>query len=178
MTVPRGERRSNRRAHRSRLWWVRRFLPSWSCEFDSRHPLKATSLVKAAFAMPPSGFKRAHWARTPTWALTFRVIDRPSEPQLSSWSCELDSGHTHDGSIPRGCFERSRRLRRSHTLRFSGQIRATLPVLPALRLIGGIQGAVGEELVACYHEEFARSTFSEQLRALSSRCGPVRPTTL
>jgi hypothetical protein len=43
MTVPRGARRSNRRAHPRRLWWVRRFLPSWSCEFDSCHPLHGES---------------------------------------------------------------------------------------------------------------------------------------
>jgi hypothetical protein len=48
MTVPRGARRSNRRAHPSRLGQARRFLPSWSCEFDSRHPLqsKAPSQLK------------------------------------------------------------------------------------------------------------------------------------
>ena len=39
MTVPRGASRSNRRAHPSRLGWARGFLPSWPCEFDSRHPL-------------------------------------------------------------------------------------------------------------------------------------------
>jgi hypothetical protein len=39
MTVPRGATRSNRRAHPSRLRWARGFLPSWLCEFDSRHPL-------------------------------------------------------------------------------------------------------------------------------------------
>ena len=39
MTVPCGASRSNRRAHPSRLGWARGFLPSWSCEFDSRHPL-------------------------------------------------------------------------------------------------------------------------------------------
>src|SRR5215217_3314674 len=39
MTVPRGASRSNRRAHRSRPSWARGFLPSWPCEFDSRHPL-------------------------------------------------------------------------------------------------------------------------------------------
>jgi hypothetical protein len=45
-------------------------------------------------------FKRAHWARAITWALPFWAIDQPSEPQLSSWSCELDSGHTLHGSEP------------------------------------------------------------------------------
>ena len=84
MTVPRGASRSNRRAHSSRHGWARGFLPSWSCEFDSRHPLKATSLVRAAFAMPPCAFNGAHWARAITWAHSFWAIDRPSEPQLSS----------------------------------------------------------------------------------------------
>jgi hypothetical protein len=41
MTVPRGASRSNRRAHPSRLGWARGFLPSWPCEFDSRHPLQS-----------------------------------------------------------------------------------------------------------------------------------------
>jgi hypothetical protein len=39
MMVPRGASRSNRRANPSSLSWARGFLPSWSCEFDSRHPL-------------------------------------------------------------------------------------------------------------------------------------------
>ena len=39
ITVPRGASRSNRRAHPSRLGWARGILPSWPCEFDSRHPL-------------------------------------------------------------------------------------------------------------------------------------------
>jgi hypothetical protein len=43
-------------------------------------------------------------------------------------------------------------------------------------LIGASTGAVGEEVVAFYDEEFAGSTFSGQRRALSSRCGSVPPT--
>jgi hypothetical protein len=39
MMVPRGARRSDQKAHPGRLEQARRFLPSWSCEFDSRHPL-------------------------------------------------------------------------------------------------------------------------------------------
>jgi hypothetical protein len=54
--------------------------------------------------------QRAHWARATTWAISFWAIDRPSEPQRSSWSYELDSGHTLHGSIPGGCIERSRRF--------------------------------------------------------------------
>jgi hypothetical protein len=60
--------------------------------------------------MPPCAFKRAHWARAITWAISFWAIDRPFEAKLSSWSCELDSGHTLHGSIPGGCIERSRRF--------------------------------------------------------------------
>jgi hypothetical protein len=41
MTVPRGASRLKRRTHPSRLSWVRGFLPSWSCEFDFRHPLQS-----------------------------------------------------------------------------------------------------------------------------------------
>src|SRR5215203_6470665 len=51
-------------------------------------------------------------------------------------------------------------------------------LLAALRLIGASKAAVGEEVVAFYDEDFARSTFSGQRRALSSRCGSVRPTRL
>jgi hypothetical protein len=40
MMVPRGARRSDQKAHPSRLEQARRFLPSWPCEFDSRHPLQ------------------------------------------------------------------------------------------------------------------------------------------
>jgi hypothetical protein len=99
--------------------------------------------------------KRAHWA-----------VDRTSEPQLSSWSCELDSGHPLHGSIHGGCFERSRRFLGSHDLRFSVQIRATFARSP---LIGASKAGVGEEVVAFYDEEFARSTFSGQRRALNPR---------
>jgi hypothetical protein len=38
--VPRGARRSEQKAHPSRLEQACRFLRSWSCEFDSRHPLQ------------------------------------------------------------------------------------------------------------------------------------------
>jgi hypothetical protein len=71
--------------------------------------------------------------------------------------------------------ERPRRFLRSHVLRFRARYWL---LLPALRLIGASTGAVGEEVVAFYDEEFARSTFSGQRRALSSRCGSVRPTRL
>jgi hypothetical protein len=37
--VPRGARRSDQQAQLVSLMPVRGFLPSWSCEFDSRHPL-------------------------------------------------------------------------------------------------------------------------------------------
>ena len=40
MMVPRGARRSDQKAHPNRLEQARRFLPSWPCEFDSRHPLQ------------------------------------------------------------------------------------------------------------------------------------------
>jgi hypothetical protein len=49
MTVPRGASRSNRRAHPSRLRWARGFLPSWSCEFDSRHSLQIIAPSQRAF---------------------------------------------------------------------------------------------------------------------------------
>jgi hypothetical protein len=43
MTVPRGAGRSDQTGHSSRLEQARRFLPSWPCEFDSRHPLHSES---------------------------------------------------------------------------------------------------------------------------------------
>jgi len=50
--VPRGASRSNRRAHPSRLSWARGFLPSWPCEFDSRHPLHSRSPNQQGFRRP------------------------------------------------------------------------------------------------------------------------------
>src|SRR5829696_3134073 len=50
------------------------FLPSWSCEFDSRHPAPVKALVKGTFAMPPrflgdssprSGHYAGHWVAAP-----------------------------------------------------------------------------------------------------------------
>jgi hypothetical protein len=52
MTVPRGASRSNRRAHRSRLGWARGILPSWPCEFDSRHPLHIIAPSQHTFSVP------------------------------------------------------------------------------------------------------------------------------
>jgi hypothetical protein len=49
MTVPRGATRSNWRTHPSRLGWARGFLPSWSCEFDSRHPLNIITPSQSTF---------------------------------------------------------------------------------------------------------------------------------
>jgi hypothetical protein len=48
MMVPRGARRSDQKAHPSRLELARGFLPSWSCEFDSRHPLQWPNPLSAA----------------------------------------------------------------------------------------------------------------------------------
>jgi hypothetical protein len=53
MTVPRGTRRSEQKAHPSRLEQARRFLPSWSCEFDSRHPLHSISPNQGRFQPQP-----------------------------------------------------------------------------------------------------------------------------
>ena len=50
--VPRGARRSDQKAHPSRLEQARRFLPSWSCEFDSRHPLQNIAPSQLTFAVP------------------------------------------------------------------------------------------------------------------------------
>jgi hypothetical protein len=53
MTEPRGATRSIRQARPSRLRRARRFLPSWSCEFDSRHSLQSPSLlINAGFNVP------------------------------------------------------------------------------------------------------------------------------
>jgi hypothetical protein len=53
MMVPGGARRSDLKAHPSRLEQVRRFLPSWSCEFDSRHPLHSTIPSHHALSTAP-----------------------------------------------------------------------------------------------------------------------------
>ena len=92
-----------------------------------------------------------HWAPAITWALSFWAIDRPSEPQLPSWSCELDSGHKLHSSIPGGCLERSRRFLRSHVLDFAPDA-----TFADLRLIGASKAAVGDEVVAFYDEEFCK----------------------
>ena len=82
MMVPRGARRSDQQAHPSRLGEARRFLPSWPCEFDSRHPLHREShsqgpLRSAAVLLrdssPRSGHYAGHWLRRHQLAL---------EPQL------------------------------------------------------------------------------------------------
>jgi hypothetical protein len=52
MMVPRGARRSDQKAHPSRLEQARRFLPSWSCEFDSRHPLQRHNPLSGAVSRP------------------------------------------------------------------------------------------------------------------------------
>jgi len=112
--------------------------------------------------MPPCAFTRVHWAPAITWALSFWAIDRPSEPQLSSWSCELD-GHKLHSSIPGGCFERSRRFLRSHVLDFAPDT----GYFCRSPLDRGIQGSGRWWGSAFYDEEFARSTFSGHRRALN-----------
>jgi hypothetical protein len=53
MMAPRGARRSDQQAHPSRLGQARRFLPSWSCEFNS-----------------------CYWSRPPTVVSRLRSFDR------------------------------------------------------------------------------------------------------
>ena len=50
--VPRGARRSDQQAHPSRLAQARRFLPSWPCEFDSRHPFHIIAPSQLIFSVP------------------------------------------------------------------------------------------------------------------------------
>ena len=50
--VPGGARRSDQKAHPSRLEQARRFLPSWSCKFDSRHPLQWHNPLSGAVSWP------------------------------------------------------------------------------------------------------------------------------
>jgi hypothetical protein len=82
--VPRGATRSNRRAHPSRLRWARGFLPSWPCEFDSRHPLYVMALVKGPFAIPPCFCVTACRSRAITRAIGFGATNWPLEPQVSA----------------------------------------------------------------------------------------------
>src|SRR5215216_6271543 len=96
---------------------------------------------------------------SPSFQLVMRARFWSPAPQQHSW----------------WFLERPRRFLRSHVLRFRARYWL---LLTALRLIGASTGAVGEEVVVFYDEEFARSTFSGQRRALSSRRGSVRPTRL
>ena len=50
--VPRGARRSDQKTHPSRLEQACRFIPSWSCEFDSRRPLQNIAPSQLTFAVP------------------------------------------------------------------------------------------------------------------------------
>jgi hypothetical protein len=98
--------------------------PPWSTQPDALAlPIVTRYLHMAARApddVPSQGsfrhaalrLQKSARARATTWAISFWAIDRPSGPQLSRWSCELDSGHTLHGSIPSGCIERSRRFLR------------------------------------------------------------------
>ena len=52
MTVLRGARRSGQKAHPSQLRWACGFLPSWSCEFDSRRPLQSIAPSQPSFTVP------------------------------------------------------------------------------------------------------------------------------
>jgi hypothetical protein len=70
MTVPRGASRSNRRPHPSRLGWARGFLPSWPCEFDSRHPLHSTIPIHHVLSTAPDPkMIRRLRALGPLWAV-------------------------------------------------------------------------------------------------------------
>ena len=80
--VPRGARRSDQKAHPSRLEQVRRFLPSWPCEFDSRPPLHVKVLVKGPFAVPPRFCVTARRAGPLRGPLGGGGTNWPLEPQL------------------------------------------------------------------------------------------------
>jgi hypothetical protein len=86
--VPRGARRSDQKAHPSRLEQVRRFLPSGPCEFDSRHPLHVKVLVKGPFAVPPCFCVTARCGRAITRA---RVAAPPTGPSSPSFSVCVDA---------------------------------------------------------------------------------------
>jgi hypothetical protein len=64
----------------------RGILPSWSCEFDSRHPLHVKALVKSPFAMPPCFCVTARRGRAITRAIGFRPHQLALEPQLAGRS--------------------------------------------------------------------------------------------
>jgi hypothetical protein len=62
---------------------ARGILPSWSCEFDSRHPLHVKALVNAASTMPSCFCVTVRRARAITWANGCGATNSPLEPQLS-----------------------------------------------------------------------------------------------
>jgi hypothetical protein len=76
----------------SRCTRARGLLPSWSCEFDSRHPLHVKALVKSPFAMPPCFCVTARRGRAITRAIGFRPLGSgPTNWPLSpSWLVGLE----------------------------------------------------------------------------------------
>jgi hypothetical protein len=92
MTVPRGASRSNRRAHPSRLGWARGFLPSWPCEFDSRHPLQSIAPSQCAFTAPEL-FEHADDKNNQAGHLFFMIIGaRPTYAPCQAGFHELRIG--------------------------------------------------------------------------------------
>jgi hypothetical protein len=65
-------------------WLNDRDLPSWSCEFDSRHPLKVKALVKAMFVGSAIRCIGGHSTRAISLGHQIWATDGPSEPQLSA----------------------------------------------------------------------------------------------
>jgi hypothetical protein len=103
MTVPRGASRSNRRAHPSRLSWVRGFLPSWSCEFDSRHPLHIIAPSQRTFSAPKlfehSDDKKYQAGQACLMIIGARCTEVPCQARLQgreSGSAEVDQA----GCVP------------------------------------------------------------------------------
>ena len=68
--VPRGARRSEQKAHPSRLEQACRFLRSWSCEFDSRHPLQQRNAWSGASLPCAMRLYHGNRARAITWAIS------------------------------------------------------------------------------------------------------------
>jgi hypothetical protein len=70
MIVPRGARRSDQKAHPSRLEQACRFLRSWSCEFDSRPPLQQRNAWSGASLPRAMRLYHGNRARAITWAIS------------------------------------------------------------------------------------------------------------
>jgi hypothetical protein len=110
MIVPRGARRSDQKAHPSRLEQACRFLRSWSCEFDSRPPLQQRNAWSGASLPRAMRLYHGNRARAITWAISpggqglshATLEDSPRVRPLGA-SDRLDADIGHPALAGSGC---------------------------------------------------------------------------